>query len=57
MLTFLELHNLDEMVRNRMDNMPLNHTCPLMDIDSYKQRKASMTLVLADQNKDMNMMN
>ena len=52
----MELHNLDEMVQNKMDNVPLNYTCPVMDIDSYKHREVSMTSVLAAQNKDMNMM-
>ena len=56
MWTFLELHNLNEMVQNKMDNVPMNYSCPVMDIDSYKHREVSMTSVLAAQNKDMNMM-
>ena len=51
----MELHNLDEMVQNKMDNVPENYSCPVMDIDSYKHRDISMTLVLAAQNKDMSM--
>ena len=51
----LELHKLDEMVHNKMDNVPLYHTRPMMDMDSHKHREVSMTLVLASRNMDMNM--
>ena len=55
-LILLELHKLDEMVQNKMDIVPLYYTRPMMDMDSYKHRAVSMALVLAAQNKDMNMM-
>ena len=56
MLIFLELHVLDEMIRNKMDIVPLYHTPPMMDMDSYKHREVPKTLVLAAHNKDVNMM-
>ena len=56
MLIFLELHNLDEMIQNKMDNVSLYQTRPITNMDSYKHREVSMILVLAAQNKDMNTM-
>ena len=56
MLIFSELHNIGEMVLNKMKNVPLYHTYPMMDMDRHEQREASTALALAAQNKDMNML-
>ena len=53
-LVFLKLHNIGEMVYNNMENVPLYHTCPMMDMDLREHREAPMTLALVAQNKDMN---
>ena len=55
-LILLELHNIGEMVYNKMENVPWYHTCPMMDMDLHEHREASTTLALAAQNKDMNML-
>ena len=39
-----------------MENVPLYHTCPMMNMDLYEHREASTALALAAQNKDMNML-
>ena len=39
-----------------MENVPLYHTCPMMDMDLHEHREASTALALAPQNKDMNML-
>ena len=53
-LIFLELHNFGEMISNMMDNMPLNHTCPMMDMNKNRHREVSMTLASVAQKEDMN---
>src|SRR3954463_9079190 len=39
-----------------MENVPLYHTCPMMNMDLHEHREASTALALAAQNKDMNML-
>ena len=39
-----------------MENVPLYHTFPMMNMDLYEHREASTTLALAAQNKDINML-
>ena len=52
----MELHNTGKMVYNDMDDVPLYHSCPMMDMDLREHREVSMALASAAQNKDMNML-
>ena len=38
-----------------MDNVPLNHARPMMDMNKNQHREVSMTLALVAQKEDMNL--
>ena len=56
LLIFLEQHNFGEMIWNMMDSVPLNRTCPKMDMNKNQHREVSMTLALVAQKEDMNLL-